>query len=41
MTIDILRYLSDWFGLIDITKNNIVPIKRDFITMKNITRAMY
>lgn len=41
MTVDILHYLSKYFGLVDIVKDNIVFIKKDLVAVRNITCAIY
>lgn len=40
-TIDILRYLGDHLGLADIAKDKVVSIKRNFVTVRNVTNAIY
>lgn len=40
-TIDILHCLSNYLGLADVIKDNVISIKRVFITLKNITRSLY
>ena len=41
MTIDILRCLGNHLSLTDITKDKVVSIKEDFVTIKNITSIIY
>lgn len=40
-TIDILRSLIERLGLKSVVEDKIVPIKGDFLTIRNITQALY
>lgn len=40
-TVDILCWIIECFDLTDIVENKVVPIKEDFVTVRNITRAIY
>ena len=40
-TVYILRWLTKRLGLKDVVEDKIISIKRDFLTVRNITRAIY
>lgn len=40
-TIDILRCLVERLGLTGVVNDKIVPIKRDYLTVRKMTRAIY
>ena len=40
-TIDILHFLVERLSLQGVVEDKIVPIKRDFLTIKNVTQALY
>lgn len=40
-TVDIIRCLVERLGLAGVIEEKVVPIKGDFVTVKNITRAIY
>lgn len=40
-TINILRFLVKWLGLKDMVEDKIMPIKRNFLTIRNVTQALY
>lgn len=40
-TVNILRWLTKRVGLTNVVEDKVVPIKGDFLTVRNITRAIY
>lgn len=40
-TVNILCWLTERLGLTDIVEDKVISIKRNFLTMRNITRAIY
>lgn len=39
--IDILYFLNNHFTLVNIVRDNVIPIEGNFITIKNITCIIY
>ena len=39
--VNILRWLTEYLGLINIVEDKVVSIKEDFLTLRNITCAIY
>lgn len=40
-TIEIQHYLVERLGLENIIENKVVPIKADYLTVRNVTRVLY